>query len=575
VLVLFAHTLWQLSDAPSLGTDSLIYHLSLPAFWLQDGLLSSVDLVFHGHHAEHDPKLTQVLSALLMWVCGDEGLTWLIQPLSFVGVLAVFLRTARLIGCSRSLAFALTSLLFLFPPFFLNTQLGNNDLVLTLGWAALCFGLLLAPARPATGFGWVVGGLALALASKTVAVIYAAAALPALLVLGWRLRRRPWLLAVAGALLLASCGSYLSNWVAFGNPFFPSELRVAGAVVAPGLYDFGAIRVSPWTRESLASLLVDGDHQFAPKAPGSLVLWLGFLVAPLTLRFRRRARGSRLVALTLLPLTALLLYFSLVPFWREHRLLFPVYYSLWLGTAAALAFVQRDLRRAGRRGVVAGVCLAVLGVRLWQEGFLAQPVVIAAAVLAVPATVWWPLPSQRRRLAVLVAGVVVGVGALAPSWYPAYQNARASRREAAYASHYAGLGELWNLVEARSAERGLTVAYSGTPMTYPLFGSRLQNRVRYVPTSPTDRPRPVGLQAGDSFYAQMAEERRRGFDATFWLDTLERARVDVLLLHDDLGRGGVVRELATVRANPERFRLLGSGSDVYGRPAYLFELVRP
>ena len=44
VVVLSVLLLAQLRDAPALGTDSLIYHLTIPALWLQDGFLTQADL---------------------------------------------------------------------------------------------------------------------------------------------------------------------------------------------------------------------------------------------------------------------------------------------------------------------------------------------------------------------------------------------------------------------------------------------------------------------------------------------------------------------------------------------------
>ena len=116
---------------------------------------------------------------------------------------------------------------------------------------------------------------------------------------------------------------------------------------------------------------------------------------------------------------------------------------------------------------------------------------------------------------------------------------------------------MWNLLDRLGRRHGpLTVAYSGTPVVFPLFGPRLSNRVVYVPISGDDRPQPVALHQGDSVYLRLAEARRGRMDEQFWLAGLRERGVDLLYLVDDPKTGGVGQELGVVRQHPETFQRL-------------------
>jgi len=57
----FLFNLWNIRAIPSLSTDGLIYHLTIPAFWRQEGFLHTVDLPFHDGAAEHSPLFSETL----------------------------------------------------------------------------------------------------------------------------------------------------------------------------------------------------------------------------------------------------------------------------------------------------------------------------------------------------------------------------------------------------------------------------------------------------------------------------------------------------------------------------------
>jgi hypothetical protein len=638
-LGVFGRMLWDILLLPALGTDSLIYHLAIPAIWLKQGLLSAVDLPFHDGAAEHSPMLSQIINYLLMRLTGDDGLTWLVQGAFLAAAWWAFFASARLMGLGRGAAALLTALLVLFPPFAASAQVVNNELVLTCGLALFALGLLMMRVRPGAGLLFGAGGMAVMLASKHVGIIYAAAALPLAIPEIWRLcqgqrpwtpleqhhdipaagraqpgcrdvvqngcrgpapadvqprasgpgpaseqrpdvqpgcrdvvqngcrgaaparggRRRllPWA-ALSAALVLAGGAFYFRNWLAHGNPLFPARVSLLGRTIFPGLYDQSVLVSHGWSPAVLWRMLADGGGLFGPPLVFGVLLWLGAAALPILslLRYGRRAPWPRLAAGTVFPVIASLLFFALVPFWGEHRLLFPVYYALWLGAAGTLALVARMKGGAGGLAVKLGLAAALLAVLwslgLWLAGWF-WLCLAAAAALAFAFRRWrragkyWPVLPVAACLAALLLG---------PVWYPAYRAAREEKRDKLCPRYYGAQGRAWQLVNRLSASPGgLTVAYSGSPLVFPLFGARLQNRVVYVPLSPEDRPSPVALQPGDSLYLRLARARREKFDESYWLAGLRDRRVDLLLLVDDPKTGGVVSEAGAVLARPEVFKL--------------------
>ena len=590
--------LWSIRHSPPLGTDSLIYHLTIPAWWLQDGLGTVVDLPFHDGAAHHAPMLTQLISYGLMGLTGDAGLTWLIQPVFLLILVRFFYLSARLLGLGRPPALTITALLLLFGPFLNSAVLTNNELAMTCGAAIALYGLLRLSTNPGPGVLWCAAGIALLLATKHVGVVYAGPVL--LLLIGtcawlWRRaptgrgpRSRPRWGHVIGAVLLILLGSsfLLKSWLLYGNPMYPTRIALGSMTLFDGLYDSSVLIDHGWSLDALRSMLVRSDGPLGFNPPISVILWLGVAVSLLAAvqRLReRRGKGAlthwtRLAATVMFPVTAVVLFFAVVPFWREHRLLFPVYYAYWLAGAYALAVLQRRLRDHGQAhttAIVPGTLLPLFVLMLIGKmvafGLFSQALfwvlVPIALLLAVARRL---VVSRRRGAAVTLAGLALAAVAVTLS-YPAYS----AQRRAVSQLHYPGLfgarGRAWVAVAKLNAEPGgQTIAHSGDAIIFPLFGRRLQNRVLYVPIHPDDRPQPVTLERGDVILTRLARARRRRVDPDFWLAQLAERNVELLYLVDDPNQGGVSEELEIIARHPQRFRRLFQDGNVY-----LYRVHRP
>ncbi len=410
----------------------------------------------------------------------------------------------------------------------------------------------------------------------------------------------------------------------YGNPLWPAVVKFGGHVIFQGWYDTSVFARYGLTKASIWKMLVDDHAQFGVRLPLSALLWAGFfaanalcVVAWLRQRTRisncelriaeskelpvshRDAQGTkrnssqvatrtskspvgRVLAVCLIfPVSAGVLYFLFTPFWREHRLLYPVYYSLWLAGAYACSIPLGRMGRVLRPWLAVALVVALL-LFLYVFWFMRDTAFVAVAVVCAVVAM---LPWRRRRFArrakyVLVGGLVVAALA-GPWWYPEYRTARLMVRPRVYVQAYDDRGWGWNLVDSLTAGNPMHVAYTGTPIIFPLFGPFLENRVTYVPISSDDHPGPTPLRADvlsprldePSPGLQLARYRRRRMDAEYWLKGLSNAAIDVLYLEDDPDMGGAAQELGVIQNNPQRFELL-MRRDGPQRSVYVFRVLK-
>ena len=552
---------------PALGTDALIYHITIPAMWMQSHVLAPLDLVFHDAAAEHSPMLTQLGNYLLMRLTGDDGLVWLVQPAFFLPLLWLFYRSARLAGAGRDISKLAVALMAIHGPFLMSVYIANNELVMLFGAAMLLYGLLLSRRRSARGLIVSAGGLALMLATKHVAVIYAAVALPLLVPVAWRTlktSRRGVLTCLAAGLLLAIGAGFLwRNWLIYGNPMYPSQVRLGGVTLFDGLYNARPLVDHGWQLANLGYLFFHGNHHFGPRWVLNVPLLLAVVgcVAFAARGCKRMRRWGLLAACVIFPVASALLFLSVVPFWEQHRLLFPVYYAMFL----ALACLLGRLGRMGPGLRVAAVALPL--VMLLCEVFFSSLFVewwfiamLAGAVVA--AVLPWPTKPLRRFVLPVAGGGLVLLALSGSLWYATYAQNRLAMRRAMYPRVYGTQGQAWNVVNEYTARRPARIAYSGSTLIWPLFGPNALNRVSYVPLSPQDKPTAIKLHSDDEIYERLATARRSTVDEAFWLQRIREHRIELLFLVDDPKVGGVRQELEIVARHPEIFEAIFSQDNV-------------
>lgn len=570
-LVAYLFNLWVSRLVPSLSADSLIYHLTIPAEWTQRGFLHPLDIPFHDGAAEHSPLFTETILYGLMKLTGSDDLAWLVQPAFFLLMVAFFHRSLSLLGLAPATARFLTAFVLLFSPFFHSSLIVNSEMVMTCGVAAFCYGMLLAATRREAGCYVAATGIALTTASKTVGVIYGPLAM--LVLAAWFVAQvrggkdavQPfrWRRAGAICLVILLCGLafHFRNLVRHGNPIYPAELSIAGIPLLPGRYNAAVFINHGWSPAAFSKMLLYDTESHAMNRQFGIVLWLAMLVPPIMLILRRLKTVDLLpaVLLVIYPLASIVIYFAVVPFWSEHRLLFPVYYLLWLSLGWSICLLTRETGEVAGQLVSAALGVACVVYALFFLFFDEAPFWLlgcGGAMGIVLANYPRLLDLAGRKPWAIPAVVVVLFAIGSPWWYPQLKAQRVLASQSAYARMYGPQGEAWSRLIGLTADRPATIAYSGNALIFPLFGPQLANRVVYLPIHPHDQPAPIQLGRKESIYLQLARQRRTERDEKYWLEQLQKQRVDYLLLVNDPKFGGVEAERTFASHNPDLLHLV-------------------
>jgi hypothetical protein len=364
---------------PPFAYDSLTYHLTAVAAWVQSG---KIGVNPYAACCARYPSNAELLFAWPTVLLGRDSLADVVQIVAAVlGALAVA-GLARLAGVSAPGSLTAAALFVLTPIVLTQANTDYNDVVIAaLFLTALYFAakLALTPTGHVLPFALLAGFAAgLALGSKTNGLVLGAAvAVP--LVVQLKIRRRPvWPTAgvLLSAAILAGGWWYARNWVDVGNPFAPFQVRALGVTVFKGparLHEYltippGGSRnplvevarswfedVTWWSR-SLYS------YEERTGGLGPLWSWLGWAALAIVAASWLRRRSDLAVSV-LLPAV---LAFALLPYrwWSRFTIYLPA-----LGAVAIVLVLERLRPGAFRRVLVLCVVgLALAGTALASRG---------------------------------------------------------------------------------------------------------------------------------------------------------------------------------------------------------------
>jgi hypothetical protein len=222
-LVVLALQLYVLAKVAPSNWDSMTYHLSRAAYWLQHGSVGHYDGATVRQMAS--APNAEILVAWTMLLPGSDKWVEIVQWISLVGLMATIFSGARLLGASAGAGVLAATVFLLLPQTLLQSTTTQNDLVVAFFVAAAML-FLARGARDRHLGDLTIFGLALGLAvgTKTTALM----ALPALglaALVAWWAWRPSWgfvgraaAIAAVGVVALGSF-NYIANAVDTGDPF--------------------------------------------------------------------------------------------------------------------------------------------------------------------------------------------------------------------------------------------------------------------------------------------------------------------------------------------------------------------
>lgn len=572
--------------SPPLGWDSLLYHLYRPAEWIQEGRLTTSDGPDSWRFLEYFPHAGDVPWAWAMLPVRGDALIAPTGVLVWSTCLLGGYSLARALGAERTTA-GLAALAIGFLPASANESTSgyadNFGLAAFLLAGTALMELARAPSRGRAALAG--GGLGLVAAGKLSGLPALALGLVFVTWLAVRIgaSRRAQIQAVVAAFAAASVSvpGYLRAWINTGQPFYPLEIALGKTTLFAG-------------NPELTMLYAGRLHDLS-KRDGSIAGLLDLLTFPLANRHHEHLGFSQgfcvLVVIGILGL--------LVTLWRGDRRAVAVF----LLVAAALPLIglmtppflgQRIVwgQAIGRLLLPLPAMLAVFGARL--RGRVAHllwiAILVASEIACVPQG-WGAaaLEGVRRlalplALALLVTGLVaqsltrlrrpflaasIAVPLFALALAAPLHRLRGELRYRIFASHdspepayqmhtlersYASSFPIWSALDDGVPHRiALAAGWDGMGSNlfrYPLTGSRLQNRVQYIPVS----------HDGEVFDYMHEEEVLARAERTPWLARLLAADIDVVVtLHPS------PIELSWMQASPEIFELFARSTEGWNR----------
>jgi hypothetical protein len=571
--------------SPPLGWDALVYHLFRPAQWIQEGKLTTVLGPDGWRFFEYFPHAGDVPWAWAMLPIRGDALIAPTGVLLWSACMLGGYSLARTLGAGPTTA-GLAGLAIGFLPASANEctsgYADNSGFAAFLLVGTALMELARAPSRGRAALAG--GGLGLVAASKL-------SGLPALglglAFVAWlvgrarakapaRARVAMLLLALAAASAVAVPG-YLRAWIDTGSPFYPLTVAVGQTTLFAGneeltLLYAGRLHNLSGFDASLTGLL----HSLTTPIPSAFHEHLGFgrgffgllLIGSLGVAFALRRGPRRAVIIFLLVAAFLPLVGLMSPAFLAHRTLWRrAIGRLLLPLPATLAvfgarFDGRLVRALWIAIIVVGemACIpqgwgapAIEGIRR-----LALPLSLSLVVAATAALVLWRL--QRPWLAALAFGPLFAVLLAAP-----LDRLRGELRYRIFAAHdavspayqmhtlepsYASSFPIWRALDDGPPHRiALAAGWDGIGhnlFRYPLTGSRLQNRVTYIPVS----------HDGEVFDYMHEEEVYARGEPTPWFRRLVAADIDVVVtLHP------TQVEQIWMEANPEIFELFATSTE--------------
>jgi hypothetical protein len=557
--------------APSLAWDDLTYHLTRPARWLQAGGYTIEPAPNAWGYSEYFPPIGDIVWAWTMMPVGNDSLLVFANVLICVTIGVSLFAAARLTGASEPAAVLAAATLVMTPSIVHYVPSGYVDpLTVALFTLSVLFGGRALLERSGADAVLMAAALGLAAGVKVsnLAVAGPGAIVVAIAVLRARLTPRARAIAALVCVSVASISApfYWYAWRDMGSPTYPVPLDIGTTTVFPGNIWQQQIFSGPVSGrdDSLgfiftqlfipARVVFEQAGQFINPGPAVLLLAMP-AVAGAYAWFR--SRKHRVLLVYVVSAALLVTLSGLQPGAINLRsTILAASFGRFLGVPIAvvvLCAVTASSRWSSRVLILALAINCVLAVPLgWSAADGAALRALAIRVLPVlaiggaAAVVLW-----RRRvpaIAVLVAvAAIAGAIALAAPVrsalrYDYFRDAAAgdtfsvNRDIRMLAKNW----EAWRHMD-RDVPATIAVAAGWPGMSplgarYPLLGSRLQNRLRYIPIT----------ASGEVFDTPSRFSHPDEGDAHAWLDRLVRAGITHLAVLTPAIEGVWAREYTDV-----------------------------
>jgi hypothetical protein len=494
---------WQTARGlllPPLSWDSLTYHMTIAARWVQDGGYSPMPFPDALWDYGHYPNGGELIAAFLLLPFHSDLLANCTALPFLLLAGAATCALARELGAGLRDALLLAAVVMVSPPLFAYVTTQYVDVQVTAEALAAALFLVRSLRTGASG-DRLLAFAAVGLAAGTKQSALALCAVGTVVLIGSALRRRSWTGVPASllAMIAVSAPWYLRNWIETGNPLFPFAVTIGGReLLAGSIYRSASLPGFTELPESafLQKLLIHAPNAlpddlaltFGPKLP--LLVLLG--IAGIVLLWRAHRRAAAVLLTTLVAVEVLAVA---APGAKVIRDRWPEVTHRFFATSVAILAASSTLAIARAPRILAlALRLLLAGFLVWDLALMNKSVAgewllggTTALVLLAAGLALLRIPHVSTAVICMALAVLAAVP---------LQTHRDGTRYVAYARardvhgiFRAGVPG-WEFAD--DLARPHTIAFAsgwGLPghhwLVYPLFGRRLQNRVLHVPPVPT------------------------------------------------------------------------------------------
>jgi len=481
MLVLIIAASWHYPPTPY---DAYVYHLVMPARWIQAKMIFIVPTPFGDPASAYAPANGSSFYAYLMLLAGDDRLCRAGELIFWIiSVFAVY-RLCELLGVSAFWRY-IAVIAFSFSRDVLFQAASSEVDLIVAACGLWLFIALIRTAEKDARWLWAFGAaLGLGVGTKFVAFLLYLPLLLASIFILWRREAK----RLGRSLLLAlffGGAWYLRNWIETSNPFFPVQLDIFGSTLFWGPITVGGMRQSVFHIQGW-------DYKIA-----SLLLLLGknawiFLIWPLAAGVVAAcALGARWTRIAVFwALFGLAIHFELIPYNSQYRFLIIFLAILWIAAASGLSRLSRVIGYIFAAPIALGI-LATLFINPLNYDFAlsraTSPVggngvfVNGAWWLIIISLAWFVSVAVRIKARFSAASLIIVSSA---AWLIAWVSMQTFLpiMKLGKTAFYAGdaskfYAELWKY------EQPKRIAYAGFNGFYPLFAPDRKHTPFYLNTT--------------------------------------------------------------------------------------------
>lgn len=554
----FLVKIWVNLYNPVLGADSMMYHLTLPATWIQNANLNNPMIIF-------GPKANQApVNAVPYYPINAEFFfLWLMLPLKnafladlgeapfyIAGILALYC-IMRKLKVAQQASLLLALLWALIPNCLKQIQHGSYVDIICATFFFIFLNYILDWEKEFNFKNSFLVGLAFGLfvGTKTLNVVWSTALFPLIAyILIEQIRTKKtvilpvvWLLV--GALLLGAY-PYVRNFILTRNIFYPVTITLLGHKIMPGTIsrlDFANLTY-PMKDFTLRNM-------FFGEGLGVQLLLFAFpatLLPLCSIIFIKRLKAGtiRNICLFSIPTILLGLYlFYMRSFWTRY-----LYSYLGMGLVISGAFLS-NFKWGEKYTTICGLIAIFASIgELSRHTYLIVSIIFAILIFLFFLYLRNNNFDRRKFRKFSIASLIIA-GLYLSLLNQDYDRSEYDRYLQVYPEK--DVAYAWKWLNENTG-RGKNIAYTGRNEFYPLLGKYLKNRVSYVSLNSTPS---IPHLYPDGDY-------RRVKDQTAWIKNIIRQKSDYLFIYLPYEEEDFPIENKWAEANPQIFKLLLSNSKI-------------